>query len=186
MDRFWLRVNKRGPDECWPWIGYRNSTGYGRLYFHGKTMLAHRVSWILTNGPIRDGAYCCHHCDFPACVNPRHLFIGTPYDNVRDMISKGRLKPATGDRNGSRLHPDRRPKGDAHASRKLTSDGVMKIRQARASGVLISDIAALFGIAECTVSAIATGRIWKHLPILSRYEAEQEQQDCERWDRVLG
>lgn len=75
---------------CWLWNGSSLERGYGR--FRGS--LAHRVSWVLHNGPIPDGMHVCHRCDVTACVNPAHLFLGTALDNIRDMHAKGR------DRNG--------------------------------------------------------------------------------------
>src|SRR5574337_584477 len=29
--KFWALVDKRGPDECWPWLGNRTSGGYGYM-----------------------------------------------------------------------------------------------------------------------------------------------------------
>lgn len=89
--RFWSKVDRRGPDECWPWRGRVNPDGYG-LFDLGKTATtAHRVAWELSNGePIPKDLLGCHTCDNPPCVNPAHLFIGTIADNNRDRTTKGR------------------------------------------------------------------------------------------------
>ena len=75
---------------CYLWTGADCPKGYGKTNVYGKTQNAHRVVWELANGPIPKGMYVCHRCDTPACVNPEHLFIGSPSDNQRDRVRKGR------------------------------------------------------------------------------------------------
>lgn len=86
--RFWRWVHRT--EFCWEWIGLKNPSGYGEFRVDGIHWLAHRYSWWLHRGPIPDGLCVLHRCDFPPCVNPDHLWLGTRTDNHADMIRKGR------------------------------------------------------------------------------------------------
>lgn len=83
-------------NDCWLWLGgvLANTMGYGQIGIGGrrdrKTLLAHRVSYELFIGPIPSGLQVLHECDNPPCVRPRHLFLGTQLDNMKDMMNKGR------------------------------------------------------------------------------------------------
>ncbi len=96
VDRFWKRVDKRGPDECWPWAGSRRRLGHGILdVFRDGTLRhvnAHRFSWELVNGAVPTGLHVLHRCDYPPCVNPAHLFLGTAAENQYDKRDKGRAR----------------------------------------------------------------------------------------------
>jgi hypothetical protein len=79
-------------DNCWEWTGRKNKAGYGYIY-HKKALVASRVAFELYNNrEIKEGNYACHRCDNTSCVNPNHIFEGTPLDNTRDMENKGRRR----------------------------------------------------------------------------------------------
>lgn len=130
-------------EACVEWRGYRTQNGYGRQ----GTKYAHREAYRQHVGPIPDGMVVMHSCDNPACVNPSHLTVGTQADNIQDMVTKGRhaVGPAT-NRNV------------------LTADEVGLIRTLLSSGDYTQrEIAAKFGVAQRTVSAINTRQTWAHV-----------------------
>lgn len=152
-ERFWSKVKITSPTGCWLWCGsHPHTTGrYGMIAVKGKYIMAHRVAWELTNGTIPTGMLVCHKCDVPPCVNPSHLFLGTPKDNVRDCIQKGRFNSTN------------RAKGVDCFLAKLNDESVKKIREDYHSGCATADeIAKRFGVSQSTISSLVRGRTWKH------------------------
>lgn len=80
---------------CWNWTSGKmisRSGGRPRIVHHGEWIMASRAAYIAWNGPIPDDKYACHTCDNGMCCNPAHLFVGSPRENTRDAIGKGRWK----------------------------------------------------------------------------------------------
>jgi hypothetical protein len=198
-ERFWDKVNRDGPipahmahlGPCWVWTASTRG-GYGSIGISGRMERSHRVSWELANGPIPAGLCVLHHCDNPLCVNPGHLFLGTKKDNAKDMYSKGRRIPLSGDDHPLRRNPElcsrgdshwarqrpeglargddhwthrhaeRVPRGEKHHGTRITEAQAREVLRLRASGVTGLEIARRFGLPNAIVYDVGK-RTWLHL-----------------------
>lgn len=137
--RFWSKVHVGDVDACWLWFGTGLPSGYGLFTIHGKLrerprlrVLAHRYSYELVHGPIPAGIQVNHHCDTPPCVNPRHLYGGTPADNIADAVRRGRVNPI----------------------RKLTAEQVREVRSGTETN---ASLARRMGVDPAVISRIRGG-----------------------------
>jgi len=133
---FWSRVDKRGPDECWNWLGGKNKGGYGQLNDGTTMVLAHRYAWIIHNGEIPKGMLVLHRCNNRSCVNPNHLYVGDESDNHGDMIRAGNCVTA---------FPTRR---------KLYDEEIWLIRRLLTHGIRRILIAKMFKVSQNMIGKI--------------------------------
>lgn len=92
-ERFDSKLDRRGPNECWPWLAAINNKGYGLFGYHDGThsySKAHQFAYIQAYGPIPDGCEIDHICESRTCQNPRHLRAVSHREN----LSHGRTKAA--------------------------------------------------------------------------------------------
>jgi hypothetical protein len=169
--RFWEKVDKRGPDDCWLWTaGLRGSGRYGGFKTAIGPVLSHVLAWELERGRVEDGLFVCHSCDaryspgdatYRRCCNHNHLWLGTAAQNATDAKNKGRC--ASGDRNGQRLHPERTARGERNGLSKLTEPLVILARELKASGVRNPEIAEIIGISPSHLCRVLSGECWGHV-----------------------
>lgn len=144
---FEKRSDRAATKGCWPWLGYRQSGGYGQIYIKGKWYLAHRMSWVAHNGSIPEGQLVLHKCDRPACVNPDHLFLGSHADNAADCRAKGRAYIQQPGHNFAFTRKSR--------VNKLTDK---QVRYIRASSLKLRELAATFNVSMSTISNTRRGK----------------------------
>lgn len=151
--------------DCWEYQGSRSEWGYGRFTIYvnhfkpqKRKFIASRVAYAFFHGGDPGEHHVCHRCDNPACVNPDHLFLGTPLDNTQDMIQKGRAAPQDGENNS------------AH---KLTEGLVREIVRRIRQGFNNKQIARDLPVTHSQVSLIRLGKSWKGLLATLDYDPEE-------------
>ena len=146
IERFWNRVNKT--NSCWEWQGFKGSGGYGQVSLYNKVYTTHRLSAMLDGKDI-DNKLVCHHCDNPSCVNPEHLFVGSPADNMQDKVNKGRQTRHIGSKN---------------PMSKLNEADVKTIISLYTNKTLsIPKIAKKYNVDPCVIYGIKAKKYWKHV-----------------------
>lgn len=149
---FWSKVDIRGPDECWPWLGAKlKKSGYAIINISRKKKsritTASRVSLAISLGKSLDDLdediHACHTCDNTNCMNPRHLFEGTAKANNEDKVSKSRQS-----------------KGQTHGMSRLTEE---QARAILADPRTHDEIALDYDIARTAITRIKNGTRWRHL-----------------------
>jgi hypothetical protein len=145
ITRFETFFEKAGNDECWNWQGHKDKRGYGDFSLRQsgverKTYSAHRFAWAISNQQdIQPGKMICHTCDNPSCVNPKHLYLGTGFDNNSDTVKRGRAKRKT---------------GSSCSWAKLTEQDVLDIRKSTECQHIL---AKKYGVHQSQISRIKSG-----------------------------
>lgn len=150
-NRFWAKVKRGDPSECWNWQAARCGThnGYGQTYYKGRKLLAHRAAWMISHGYLPpEDLEICHTCDNGLCCNPDHLWLGTHRENMIDRNRKGRI-----------IYE----KGSERCNAKLTEVDIEKILQLLEQGLSQRAIAKRFNVSQPKISHIKSGQSWSHV-----------------------
>jgi len=71
---------------CWLWTAALNTKGYGAFSLGGRSrrpVMAHRLAWVIKNGPILNELVIDHLCRVRNCVNTNHMELVTAGENTR-------------------------------------------------------------------------------------------------------
>ena len=148
--RFWSKVDASG--DCWLWTGCK-SHGYGYISIgNHKMKRTHRIAYQMVVGEVPEGMCVLHKCDNRACVNPKHLFLGTLKDNTQDMMQKGRCR--------ARPNHAPFPAGGKHPDARLDEKSVAQIREKRQHGERVDGIAKEYGVCPSHIYRICNGARW--------------------------
>lgn len=141
LRRFFSKVEKT--PTCWLWKGATTKSGYGVFSLNKKYIRAHRASYILHVSEIQDDLLVLHSCDVRNCVNPDHLHLGTPQDNIDEMFERNR---------------ERFLKGENSKTSKLSDDDVIEIRLMKKLGFSVKEISIKFDISSDYVYQLTSGK----------------------------
>lgn len=143
IERYSMPIPESG---CIVWTSTVGSNGYPFLEHRGKIIYLHKYVYKMINGPIPKGLWILHKCDVKSCINPNHLYAGTPTQNAQDRERRGRGNP---------------PKGSEHVFSKLNDDIVRDVRNSSESNYALG---IKYGVARATIRNARNRKTWKHVP----------------------
>lgn len=142
------RILVKPETGCWIYMGVSGEglvDLYPRTKVRGKTILIHRLSYMLYVGPIPDGLDLLHSCNNPHCCNPAHLRAGTHTENMQDKVL---------------ANTQHRPTGGKNVKAKLSEE---QVRLILADPRKVSVIAAEYGVTRTNIHDIRARNTWTHI-----------------------
>lgn len=147
IDRFWAKVEFAEQDECWVWQSATTAGKYGLFWLNGRSVLATHVAFFLANGFIDLSLDVLHSCDYPICVNARHLKQGTAAENSQEAVQRNRM-----------------PKGSQKTQAKLNEEKVLEMRlKFQQRSITYKSLAAEYGVSSKTAQQAIKGDTWQHI-----------------------
>lgn len=151
LQRFYNKISAPNENGCELWTGCTTKKSHrGQVRVNGKIYHVYRLRWELEQGPIPKGMFVCHKCDTPNCVTISHLFLGTPADNSKDAVLKGRQKPS-------------HVVGEAHGKSRWKNEEVLKMRELYSQGYSQNSIAKIFNTKQSIIRLIVKRITWRHI-----------------------
>ena len=147
---------------CIEYTGLKNNGGYGIIEYTdeitGKRICLpmHRALFIINIGmDLESWQFVLHSCDNPACINIKHLRLGTAKDNSADKVNRERYaKKIT-------YH---------HRSKKYSEEHINNVKQALSDGISLKDVCIKFDMKYGYVRDINAGIVkkdsWRQYPLL--------------------
>lgn len=138
--RFWSKVRKGRPGQCWEWTA-ATINGRGGVFkvmdgpLSPRLVRAARVAYLLHHRKDPGAKRVCHTCTSERCCNPAHLYLGRPPVSAAWTTSQAKLDPAK----------------------------VMEIRRLAAAGVGWKELCRRYRVKRCAIDNVVARRTWKEV-----------------------